>query len=465
MNLDSEHKVERKSSPNMTTSRQLNGLKEVKTVLNHRYNPVNIGYLSITHLLSLLAFIPIIYAPPGFLKVMLIYLVIHSCYALISTTAYAHRLISHGATRRVNTLVHLLFGYLGQTLAAQGSLASWAGKHRVHHAVDGNDRHDEDPYSAVWFTSAWRNFLWSHVLCYCFESPHEEGVYLKKTEGVLRQHKIMRWQHEHYMVFLILFTKLTPFALGFWFGGTLWAGLCLLWTSILAIVISQNVTWSVNSVTHMWGVSAARSSAKNNYFWLLPLGEGNHHADHHDAPTDYRNGFGFLGWLLDPTRYVLLSLRLLRLVGPLQKTSRVTELKMIIDRKVQALVRKKLSLSKRLKLNEPTSVSNHFDSSLMLEQAKDRATELWTYYESSLNTIKADLIERAQKLERLKAKHARYLTQRSQDTREQMTSTLSELKLQLKIARRELKIEWSRFQLEVKSAQKALSYDRLLLSN
>ena len=45
-----------------------------------------------------------------------------------------------------------------------------------------------------------------------------------------------------------------------------------------------------------------------------------------------------------------------------------------------------------------------------------------------------------------------------------MTAKLNELKLQLKIAKRELKIEWSRFQLEVKSAQNALSYDRLLLS-
>ena len=74
------------------------------------------------------------------------------------------------------------------------------------------------------------------------------------------------------------------------------------------------------------------------------------------------------------------------------------------------------------------------------------------------------MIKRAQKLERLKAQHAQYLAQRSQDTKEQMTAKLNELKLQLKIAKRELKIEWSRFQLEVKSAQNALSYDRLLLS-
>ena len=374
MSTESGQKVENKMTSNMRSIKQLNGLKEVKTILNHRFNPVNIGYLSVTHLLSLLAFIPIIYAPEGFLKVMIIYLVIHCGLALISTTAYAHRLISHSATRKVNILVHLLFGYLGQTLAAQGSLASWAGKHRVHHAVDGNDRHDEDPYSAVWFTTSWRNFLWSHVLCYCFESPHEEGIYLKRTESVLKQHSVMRWQHNYYVVFLILFTKLSPFLLGYWLGGGLWAGLCLLWTSLLAIVISQNVTWSVNSVTHMWGVSAARSSAKNNYFWLLPLGEGNHHADHHDAPTDYRNGFGFLGWLLDPTRYVLLSLRLLRLVGPLQRTSRVTELKMIMDRKVQALVRKKQSLSVRLTIrNEQNSQEVKVeDSNLMLEQAKER---------------------------------------------------------------------------------------------
>lgn len=452
------------SNSKLTLKKSLNQFKDVRRILKHQFNFVNIGYLSITHLLACLWFIPALYAPNGILKVMMIYFVCHIALALSSTTAYAHRLISHGATRQVNILVHLLFGYVGQTLAVQGSLASWAGKHRVHHAVDGNERHDEDPYSAVWFKSTWRNFLWSHVLCYCFESPHEAGVYQTRTEGVIRQHGMMKWQHQYYIVFMILFTKFMPFLIGYIIGGSIWSGLCVLWTSLLAIVLSQHITWTVNSVTHMWGISAARSSAKNNYIWLLPLGEGNHHADHHDAPTDYRNGFGVVAWFLDPTRYIILALRLVRLVGPLQQASRVTEVKLIVERRLQKLNVKKNKLIERLqtKSNQAQTVVSPLSQASfeMMELAKERATKLWAESERSLLQMKADIIERAQNLERIKTLYKQTSKQASKKGNEHIQATLNELKCQLKLARKDFRIEWTRFKLELKSAQSLLSYHR-----
>ena len=86
----------------------------------------------------------------------------------------------------------------------------------------------------------------------------------------------------------------------------------------------------------MWGFKKGLiSSAKNNYIWLGPLGEGNHHADHHDHPRDFRNGFGWTGWVLDPTRYVILSLRAMGLVKGLNRASRWQEAQIITRRKVR----------------------------------------------------------------------------------------------------------------------------------
>ena len=68
-----------------------------------------------------------------------------------------------------------------------------------------------------------------------------------------------------------------------------------------------------------------RQTLVNNYIWLGPMGEGNHHADHHDFPRDYRNGFGWLGWVLDPTRYAILALRGLGLVSGLNHANRRDE--------------------------------------------------------------------------------------------------------------------------------------------
>ena len=101
-------------------------------------------------------------------------------------------------------------------------------------------------------------------------------------------------------------------------------------------VLAQHNTWTVNSVTHMWGFKKGLiSSARNNYVWLGPLGEGNHHADHHDYPRDFRNGFGWSGWLLDPTRYAILALRALGLVQGLNRASRWQEAQIIARRKVR----------------------------------------------------------------------------------------------------------------------------------
>ena len=56
-----------------------------------------------------------------------------------------------------------------------------------------------------------------------------------------------------------------------------------------------------------------------------------------DAPTDYRNGFGWSGWVSDPTRYILIVLRWLRLIGPLQRTSRALELRALGRTKIKTL--------------------------------------------------------------------------------------------------------------------------------
>ncbi|GIS19610.1 MAG: hypothetical protein CM15mP120_15260 [Pseudomonadota bacterium] len=50
--------------------------------------------------------------------------------------------------------------------------------------------------------------------------------------------------------------------------------------------------------------------------------------------VDYRNGFGWSGWLLDPTRYCILALRALRLVGPLNSASVREEAEIFAARKL-----------------------------------------------------------------------------------------------------------------------------------
>ena len=290
------------------------------------------SFLVISHCLVLvLTPLAYFYAPAGLWKVMLAWTLVHAFIAAITTTAYSHRLIAHRAAKDIRLPTHIVFLGL-QLFALQGSVRRWSAQHVIHHSVDRTGQHHLDPYSTTWFDTGWRNFLWSHMLTYLFNHPPS-----REFDAALnaKMHPAIIWQDKHYLPLLILANFALPIALGIALAGWL-GGFCLCVASSAGYVLAHHNTWTVNSVTHLWGFKKGLiSSAKNNYIWLGPLGEGNPHADHHDHPRDFRNGFGWSGWLLDPTRYLILSLNTLGLVNGLNRASRWQEARIITRRKVR----------------------------------------------------------------------------------------------------------------------------------
>lgn len=258
----------------------------------------------------------------------------HFLLGSLSTTLYTHRLITHSAAKKVSLPVHLFFCAFGQILSVQGSVKAWAANHVLHHGVDRHGKKEIDPYSATWFPDPVRNFIWSHTLTHLFNHPESDER--RRAHGATR-HKVIQWQDKHYNLLTTFWLFLFPMGLGYAFGG--WIGLFAIFGgSMIGSVLVQQNTWTVNSLAHMWGwTKGLRSSAVNNYVWIFPLGEGNHHGDHHDCPRDYRNGLGRSAWLLDPTRYFILLLRVLRLVGPLNRASKLEEAEILASRKLAKL--------------------------------------------------------------------------------------------------------------------------------
>jgi stearoyl-CoA desaturase (delta-9 desaturase) len=77
------------------------------------------------------------------------------------------------------------------------------------------------------------------------------------------------------------------------------------WGGLARIGLMQHVTWSVNSVCHVWGSRPFRSgdhSANNAAVALLSLGEGWHN-NHHAFPTSARHGLFW--WQFDPTYLII----------------------------------------------------------------------------------------------------------------------------------------------------------------
>ena len=89
----------------------------------------------------------------------------------------------------------------------------------------------------------------------------------------------------------------------------------------------HHVTWSVNSVCHLWGFRPYRSAdeSRNNYVvGMLALGEGFHNT-HHAFPTSARHGLRW--WQLDVSYYIIRTLAWFGLAWNVKLPSRVAQVK------------------------------------------------------------------------------------------------------------------------------------------
>ncbi len=369
-------------------------------------------FLTASHLAAVtLGIWLIISAPSNWTLAAFIWALCHAFIGSLSTTAYTHRLIAHNAAKKVSNSVHWFFCAFGQIFAVQGSVRTWSANHVIHHGVDRHGKHNLDPYSATWFEDPIRNLLWSHMLTFYFKHPESEEF---SKAFASKNHPVIVWQDKYFGLLVGFWIFLLPATIGAYFGGVN-GFFALLGGSMIGTVLAQHNTWTVNSITHMWGFTRGlKSSAVNNYFWLGPLGEGNHHGDHHDYPRDYRNGFGLSGWLLDPTRYVILSLRGLGLVKGLNRASREEEAEIIAKRKL-VNIKEKGFLAQKASSFTP-------DTAALFAQLENKVLEL-----------KQEWIEAVQNFESLKAesKLLKQASQRKDDISRDLAEELRQAKLQM----------------------------------
>jgi len=80
-------------------------------------------------------------------------------------------------------------------------------------------------------------------------------------------------------------------------------GLC--WGFALRTVITWHVTWSVNSLSHIWGRQSFKTndlSMNNPLVGVLAFGEGWHN-NHHADPSQWNQTIKW--WELDPTSWII----------------------------------------------------------------------------------------------------------------------------------------------------------------
>jgi len=234
-----------------------------------------------------------------------------ACYAFfliangLSITAGYHRLWAH-RTYEAHWSLRLFFMIFG-TMSLQNSAFAWCSGHRTHHL--NVDDVDHDPYSIK------RGFWFAHIGWMLRDYPSGKKDFSNIPD--LRRDPMLQFQHRFYVP-LVLITNFGFPLLAGWLVGDLWGTFIL--AGILRLVVSQHVTFFINSLAHMWGsrpYTDENTARDNPFLAFVTYGEG-YHNFHHIFAHDYRNGVRW--WQFDPTKWIIASLQYVGLTRRLKRT-------------------------------------------------------------------------------------------------------------------------------------------------
>jgi len=230
-----------------------------------------------------------------------IFFVMYVVTGLGITVGY-HRLLTHRAFQ-VSKPVEYAFAIAG-SMALEGPPIAWVADHRLHHA---HTDEEGDPHSPHVGHGAGIKGLWHAHAGWLMRTQGDAAF--RKYAGELTEDKGMRWISRNFVYFAGL-SLLIPFVAGFILHGfsltaALWT---LLWAGFVRIFFIHHVTWSINSICHVFGRRRFDIEDKStNVAWLalVTFGESWHH-NHHAFPRSARQGLG--RWELDPSAMFIWTL-------------------------------------------------------------------------------------------------------------------------------------------------------------
>lgn len=241
--------------------------------------------IPLIHLLACLAFVPYFFSWTGVVLCVLGFYV----FGTLGINLCYHRLLTHQGLTLPKWLEHT-FAVLG-VCCLQDTPACWIAMHRIHHK---HSDEQPDPHSPL------VNFFWGHFGWLMVHNREFLNVnyYQRFTRDILRDPFYMQlerrgvWMKIYIGSMLVFF--LAGLAIGWPMTGSYWAGVqfglsLLVWGVFVRTVLVWHITWSVNSITHVWGYRNYETTDSSRNNWLVGLwsnGEGwhnNHHADQRAA--------------------------------------------------------------------------------------------------------------------------------------------------------------------------------------
>jgi stearoyl-CoA desaturase (Delta-9 desaturase) len=213
-----------------------------------------------------------------------------------------HRYFTHKSFECVAP-VKFALGVMG-SMAVEGPVMTWVSRHRRHHQH--SDDHD-DPHSPHHHGDGVKGVLLGALHAHMGWLFDDDKPGLERYIPDLMASKMTRTVDKLFIFWFIL-SLIIPAVIGglvmmTWMG----ALLGLIWGGLVRIFVVHHITWSINSVCHIWGSQDYKShdeSRNNALFGILAFGEGWHN-NHHAFPASARHG---LKWWQFDSSYIIIRI-------------------------------------------------------------------------------------------------------------------------------------------------------------
>ncbi len=228
---------------------------------------------------------------------------------MFAITAFYHRYFSHRAFKTSRT-VQFAFAVLGASAVQRGPIW-WAAHHRNHHAHSDRELDAHSP--------AQHGFWRAHMGWFMMDRSFAPD--LRRVRDLTRFPEL-RWLDRFDVIVPVALAALM-FVLGMLLEHVApqlktHGPQMLVWGFFISTIACSHVTYSINSLAHVFGRQRYRThdDSRNNWLLaLLTLGEGWHN-NHHYCPGSARQGFYW--WEVDISYYLLRMLAWAGLVWDLK---------------------------------------------------------------------------------------------------------------------------------------------------
>jgi stearoyl-CoA desaturase (Delta-9 desaturase) len=234
----------------------------------------------------------------------------------LGITVGFHRLLTHRAFK-TKTWVKATFAALGSA-AIEGPVSAWVADHRKHHAFADREGDPHSPHvdHGHGLKGALKGLFHAHV---GWLFIHTQRGSKERYAPDLLKDPVISFIDRTFLLW-VLVGLAVPFLLGWAIGGSIATGLTgLLWGGLIRMLVLHHVTYSINSICHVFGRRDFETDDQSrNVFWLAPLSFGESwHNGHHAFPTSARHGLK--PWQFDISAGVIRILEMLGLAWDVQR--------------------------------------------------------------------------------------------------------------------------------------------------